>query len=156
MSEEIKAPREEYKKTMRREIANKIGSITIILTEDLYDKALSAFNIAAGAVEMGMNVHMFFMSRGINVLKKSYKPRRARWGEAPIGWKEANIKKKGGSILAHLMYQAKDMGVKLYACYTTMISMGLKEQELINDVKVIRMSEFLGLTVDTDSQFVIG
>ena len=156
MSAEIKAPREEYKKTIRREISDKIGSITIILTEDFYDKALSAFNIAAGAVEMGMIVHMFFMSRGINVLKKSYEPRRARWGEAPIGWKEANIKKKGGSVLAHLMYQTKDMGVKLYACYTSMISTGTKEKELINDVKVIRMSEFLGLTVDTDSQFVIG
>ena len=156
MSEEIKAPREEYKKTMRREIANKIGSITIILTEDLYDKALSAFNIAAGAVEMGMNVHMFFMSRGINVLKKSYKPRRSRWGEAPIGWKETYIRRRGGPVLAHLMYQAKDMGVKFNVCYTSMISMGLKDKDLLDNVVVMRMYEFLGLTTETDSHYVIG
>jgi len=149
-------PRKEYKKTMKREISKKIGSITIILAEDAYDKALTAFNIAVGAVEMGTTVHMFFTSRGVNVLKKSYKPRRSRWGEAPIGWKETYIKKRGGPILAHLMYQAKDMGVNLYVCYTSMISMGLKEEELLKDARVIRMSEFLGLVVETDSQFVIG
>jgi len=149
-------PRKEYKETMKREIEKKIGSITIILTEDAYDKALTAFNIAVGAVEIGIAVNMFFTSRGVNVLKKSYKPRRSRWGEAPIGWKEAYIKKRGGPILAHLMYQSKDMGVKFYVCYSSMISMGLTEKELLADVSVIRMYEFLGLTINTDSQYVIG
>ena len=149
-------PRKEYKETMKREIAKKVGSMTIILVEDTYDKALTAFNIAVGAVEMGMTVYMFFTSRGVNVLKKSYKPRRSRWGEAPIGWKETYIKKRGGPVLAHLMYQAKDMGVKFYVCYTSMISMGLTKEELLSDIQVIRMYEFLGLTIDTDSQFVIG
>lgn len=74
-------PRKEYKETMKREIEKKIGSMTIILVEDTYDKALTAFNIAVGAVEMGMTVYMFFTSRGVNVLKKSYKPRRSRWGK---------------------------------------------------------------------------
>ena len=149
-------PREEYRRTMKREPTKKIGGITIILTEDAYDKALTAFNLAVGAVEMGMKVHMFFTSRGVNVLKKSYKPRRIRWGEAPIGWKESYIKRRGGPILAHLMYQAKDMGVNLYACYTSMVSVGLKEQDLLSDIRVIQMSEFLGMTIETDSQFVIG
>ncbi len=149
-------PRKKYKKTIKREITKKIASISIILTEDAYDKALTAFNSAVGAVEMGMTVHMFFTSRGVNVLKKSYKPRRARWGEAPIGWKEGSIKRRGGPILAHLMYQAKDMGVNLYVCYTSMISMGIKPEELLSDVKALRMAEFLELTIETDSQFVIG
>ncbi len=151
-----KGPREEYKETMKRKIERKIGSITIILIEDTYDKALTAFNIAVGAVELGMTVYMFFTSRGVNVLKKSYKPRRSRWGEAPIGWKETYIKKRGGPVLAHLMYQAKDMGVKFYVCYTSLISMGLTEKKLLADVSVIRMYEFLSLAIDTDSQFVIG
>ena len=149
-------PREEYKETMKRDIEKKIGSITVILTEDTYDKALTAFNIAVGAIEMGVTVYMFFTSRGVNVLKKSYKPRRSRWGEAPIGWKESSIKKRGGPILAHLMFQAKDMGVKFYVCYTSMISMGLTEKELLENLSVVRMFEFLGLTINTDSHFVIG
>jgi predicted peroxiredoxin len=97
-----------------------------------------------------------FMARGVNVLKKSYKPRRSRWGEAPIGWKETYIKRRGGPVLAHLMYQAKDMGVNIYVCYASMISMGLKEGELLNDIRVIQMPEFLELTIETDSQYVIG
>ena len=93
-----KGPRKKYKETMKREIRKKIGGIVIILTEDAYDKALTAFNMAVGAVEMGTTVNMFFTSRGVNVLKKSYKPRRSRWGEAPVGWKESYIKKRGGPI----------------------------------------------------------
>jgi predicted peroxiredoxin len=147
--------REEYEKTMKRELVKKVGSITVILTEDTYDKALTAFNIAVGAVEIGMTVHMLFTSRGVNVLKKSYKPRRARWGEAPIGWKENYINKRGGPVLAHLMYQAKDMGVNLYACFTSMVSMGLSEKELLSEIRAIRLSEFLELSIETDSQFVV-
>ncbi|UCD14206.1 MAG: DsrE/DsrF/DrsH-like family protein [Thermoplasmatales archaeon] len=149
-------PRKEYEKTMKRVIKKKVGTITIVVTEDTYDKALTAFNIGVGGVQMGMKVYMFFTSRGVNILKKAYKPRRARWGEAPIGWKETFIKKRGGPILANLMYQAKDMGVHLYVCYTSMISMGLKEEMFISDIKAIRMAEFLELAMESDAQFVIG
>ena len=148
--------RKEYERTMKREIKKKVGNLIVVVTEDTYDKALTAFNIGVGGVQMGMKVSMFFTSRGVNILKKSYKPRRARWGEAPIGWKETFIKKRGGPILANLMYQAKDMGVKLYVCYTSMISGGVKEEMLIGNVKVIRMPEFLELALESDAQFVIG
>ncbi len=147
--------REKYEQTMQRELVQKVGKITVVLTEDTYDKALTAFNIAVAAVEMGMTVHMFFTARAVNVLRKSYKPRRSRWGEAPIGWKESYIKRRGGPVLAHLMYQAKDMGVNIYVCFTSMVSMGLTEKDLIGDIRAIRMSEFLEMSVVTDSQFVI-
>jgi predicted peroxiredoxin len=145
-----------YKKTMGRDTSKKIGNMVIVVTEDIYDKALTAFNIGVAGVEMGMTVNMFFTSRGVNILTKAYKPRRARWGEAPIGWKESFIKKRGGPTLAHLMYQAKDMGANLYVCYTSMVSMGINEDMLLGGTKVIRMSEFLGLAVESDAQFVIG
>jgi predicted peroxiredoxin len=148
--------RKEYKKTMKRVINKKIGTMTIIVTEDTYDKALTAFNFGVAGIEMGMNVSMFFTSRGINIIKKAYKPRRARWGEAPIIWKETFIKRRGGSVLAQLMYQAKDMGIHFYACYTSMVSTGLKEVMLLENIKVIRMAEFLGLTIESDIQLVIG
>jgi predicted peroxiredoxin len=147
--------RKEYEKTMQRAITKKIGTITIIVIEDTYDKALTAFNFGVAGVEMGMKVSIFFTSRGINIIKKAYKPRRARWGEAPIIWKETSIKRKGGIVLAELMYQARDMGVHFYACYTSMISAGLKEAMLLENVKVIRMAEFLGLALESDIQLVI-
>lgn len=147
--------RKEYEKTMQRAITKKIGSMTVIITEDTYDKALTAFNFGVAGVEMGMKVELFFTARGINILKKAYKPRRARWGEAPIAWKESSIKRNGGVVLAELMYQARDMGVHFYACYTTMISSGLKEAMLLDNVKVIRMAEFLGLALESDIQLVI-
>jgi len=147
--------RKEYEKTMQRAISKKIGTITIIVMEDTYDKALTAFNLGVAGVEMGMKVSVFFTSRGINIVKKAYKPRRARWGEAPIIWKETSIKRRGGVVLAELMYQARDMGAHFYACYTSMISTGLKEAMLLENVKVIRMAEFLGLALESDIQLVI-
>ncbi|MCJ7697781.1 MAG: DsrE/DsrF/DrsH-like family protein [Thermoplasmata archaeon] len=147
--------RKEYEKTMQRAISKKIGTMTIIVMEDTYDKALTAFNFGVAGVEMGIKVSIFFTSRGINIIKKAYKPRRARWGEAPIIWKETSIKRRGGVVLAELMYQARDMGAHFYACYTSMISTGLKETMLLENVKVIRMAEFLGLALESDIQLVI-
>jgi predicted peroxiredoxin len=148
--------REQYKKTMNRSINKKIGNITIIITEDTYDKAITAFNFAVSAIEMGIKVNMFFTSRGINILKKSYKPRRARWGEAPIGWKESIIKRRGGATLGQLMYQAKDMGVQMYMCYTSMITTGLQEKMFINDIKILTMPEFLQNAIESDTNLLIG
>jgi predicted peroxiredoxin len=147
--------RKEYEKTMQRAITKKVGAMTIIVMEDTYDKALTAFNFGVAGVEMGMKVSMFFTSRGIHILKKAYKPRRAHWGEAPIVWKEASIKKKGGVVLAELMYQARDMGVHFYLCYTSIISAGLKESMFLENIKVIRMAEFLGIALETDIQLII-
>ena len=147
--------RKEYEKTMQRAITKKIGTMTIIVMEDTYDKALTAFNLGVAGVEMGMKVSMFFTSRGINILKKSYKPRRARWGEAPIAWKESSIKRRGGIVLAELMYQARDMGVHFFACYTSMLSTGVKDSMLLDNVKVVRMAEFLGFALESEIQLVI-
>ncbi|MFO7676865.1 MAG: DsrE/DsrF/DrsH-like family protein [Thermoplasmatota archaeon] len=146
----------QYKKTMKRDIPKKMHTISIIITEDTYDKALTAFNIAVSAVEMGTQVEMFFTARGINILKKSYKPRKSRWGEAPIGWKESFIKRRGGATLAQLLYQAKDMGVIMNVCYTSMISMGLKTNNFIDGSIIKRMPEFLQKTQGSDAHFVIG
>jgi len=148
--------REQYKKTMKRDINKKVGTITIIITEDTYDKAITAFNFAVSAIEMGIKVNMFFTARGINILRKSYKPRRAKWGEAPIGWKESFIKRRGGATLAQLMYQAKDMGVQINMCYTSMISTGLQEKMFINGIEILTMPEFLQSAIETDANFLIG
>jgi predicted peroxiredoxin len=148
--------REQYKKTMKRDINKKVGTITIIITEDTYDKAITAFNFAVSAIEMGIKVNMFFTARGINILRKSYKPRRAKWGEAPIGWKESFIKRRGGATLGQLMYQAKDMGVQMNMCYTSMISTGLQEKMFINGIKILTMPEFLQNAIETDANFLIG
>jgi len=147
--------RKEYEKTMQRAITKKIGTMTIIVMEDTYDKALTAFNLGVAGVEMGMKVSMFFTSRGINIVKKSYKPRRARWGEAPIAWKESSIKRRGGIVLAELMYQARDMGVHFFSCYTSMLSTGVKDSMLLDNVKVVRMAEFLGFALESEIQLVI-
>jgi len=72
-------PRRAYEKTMKRKVKKNIGSLTIVVADDTYDKVLTAFNIGVAGIELGIKVYMFFTSRGVNVLRKAYKPRRARW-----------------------------------------------------------------------------
>ena len=145
-----------YEKTMDRPIPKREGSLALMVTEDTYDKALTAFNIAVAAKELGMDVTMYFTSRGVNVLTRSYKPRRARWGEAPIGWKETMIKTRGGSLLGQMMYQARDMGVRICVCYTSMVSTSLNESHIIDGIEVLRMAEFLDIAMRSDAHIVIG
>ena len=148
--------RKQYQKTMERTIKNKVHTMSIIITEDTYDKALTAFNLAVSAIEMGVKVNMFFTARGINVVKKSYKPRKSKWGEAPIGWKETFIRRRGGATLAQLMYQAKDMGAYMSVCYTSMISMGLRDTMFIDGITIKRMPEFLQISLESDAHLLIG
>jgi peroxiredoxin family protein len=148
--------RQQYQNTINRTITTKKQYLSIIITEDTYDKALTAFNLAVSAIEMGIDVNMFFTSRGVNIIKKSYKPRKAKWAEAPIAWKESFIKKRGGATLAQLMYQAKDMGVSLSACYTSMLSMGLHPTRFIEGVTIKRMPEILQKNLESDTHLLIG
>jgi predicted peroxiredoxin len=53
------------------------------------------------------------------------------------------------------MYQARDMGAHFYACYTSMLSTGVKESMLLDNIKVVRMAEFLGLALESEIQLVI-
>jgi len=145
-----------YEQTMRRSLPKKAGSLTLMVTEDTYDKVLTAFNIGVAAKELGMEVTMFFTSRGVNVLKKSYKPRRARWGEAPVGWKETMIKTRGGTILGQMMYQARDMGIRICICYTSMVSSNIPEQHVISGIEIMRMAEFLDIAMRSDAHMIIG
>jgi len=148
--------RTQYQKTMERTIKNTVHTMSLIITEDTYDKALTAFNLAVSAAEMGVTVDMFFTARGVNILKKSYKPRKAKWGEAPIGWKETFIRRRGGATLAQLMYQAKDMGVHMNICYSSMISMGLQQRMFIDGIGIKRMPEFLQQSLESDAHLLIG
>lgn len=146
----------QYEQTMERVLPKKAGSLAIMVTEDTYDKALTAFNIGVAARELGMTVTIFFTARGVNVLTKSYRPRRARWGEAPVGWKENVIKTRGGPILGQLMYQAKDMGIRLCMCYTSMISTKVRQKDLINGIEILRMADFLEIAMNADAHIVLG
>jgi len=51
---------------------------------------------------------------------------------------------------------AKELGVKLYACSTSMEMMGIKKEDLIDGITILGAAAFLNIATDADMQLFIG
>lgn len=133
---------------------------TFILFSDDLDKTLATFVLANGAAATGKKVSIFFTFWGLNAIKKADKPRVKKdiWGRM-FGWmlpsdstklalSQINMlgigakmmrylmKQKGVDSLETLRRQAIDNGVEFIACQMSMDVMGVKREELLDEVTV--------------------
>lgn len=133
---------------------------TLILFSDDLDKTLATFVLANGAVATGKKVSIFFTFWGLNAIKKKHKPKVHKdiWGKM-FGWmlpsdstkltlSQMNMmgigakmmrflmKKKGIDSLESLRQQAIDNGVEFIACQMSMDVMGVKREELLDEVTI--------------------
>lgn len=133
---------------------------TLILFSDDLDKALATFVLANGAAATGKKVSIFFTFWGLNAIKKSHKPKVNKdfWGRMfglmlpsdstklplsqmnmmGIGAKLMRfiMKRKSVDSLESLRQQAIDNGVEFIACQMSMDVMGVKREELLDEVTV--------------------
>lgn len=139
----------------------------VVFSEDL-DKALASFIIANGAVAMGKKVTMFFTFWGLNILRKpekvsvkktiiesmfgfmmprgSKKLKLSKMNMMGMGGKMIRMimKNKNINSLEELIKLAIDSGVEVVACSMTMDLMGLKQEELIDGIKIGGVGYYLG------------
>lgn len=145
----------------------------IILFSGDYDKAMAAFIIANGSAAYDHQVTIFFTFWGLNALKKEniYHPVSKSWIEKMFGWmmpKSADrlplskmnmfgmgskmiknvIKKHNAIPLPQLIEMAKEQGVKLVGCTMTMDLLGIKQEELLDDVELGGVAAYLGDAAD--------
>ena len=132
--------------------------VTIVVFSGDMDKALAALNIAIGAASAGMEVSMFFTFWGLNIIKRNEGSIKSKG----IMRKMLNFMNRGGSkrlplskfhmlglgkwmmkrlmkdsrspSVEELLALAKEMGVKLIACTTTMGMMGISRDAFIPEV----------------------
>lgn len=133
---------------------------TLILFSDDLDKALATFVLANGAAATGRKVTVFFTFWGLNVIKKVSKPkvekdffgrmfglmlpssslrlRLSKMSMLGIGDRMMRhiMKRKGIDSLESLRQQALDSGVEFIACQMSMDVMGVKREELLDEVTV--------------------
>ena len=133
---------------------------TFILFSDDLDKTLATFVLANGAAATGKKVSIFFTFWGLNAIKKSHKPKVNKdfWGRMfglmlpsdstklplsqmnmmGIGAKLMRfiMKRKSVDSLESLRQQAIDNGVEFIACQMSMDVMGVKREELLDEVTV--------------------
>ena len=133
---------------------------TLIMFSDDLDKALATFVLANGAAATGQKTTIFFTFWGLNVIKKVSKPKvekdifgrmfsmmlpshslclhLSKMSMFGIGDKMMRhiMKKKGIESLETLRQQALDNGVEFIACQMSMDVMGVKREELLDEVTV--------------------
>jgi len=140
---------------------------TLIVFSDDLDKALASFVIANGAASTGKKVTMFFTFWGLNVIKKQNKPDVSKdiFGKM-FGWMLPSdstklklskmnmmgmgswmmrliMKKRNIDSLESLMKQAIDNGIEMIACTMSMDVMGVKKEELRDNVVLGGVATYL-------------
>lgn len=135
------------------------GKTFIMFSDDL-DKALATFVLANGAAATGQKVTIFFTFWGLNVIKKLHKPKTekdifgkmfgmmlpssskklklSKMSMGGIGGKMMRyiMNKKGIDSLESLRQQALENGVEFIACRMSMDVMGVKQEELLDEVTI--------------------
>jgi Uncharacterized conserved protein len=152
--------------TSQKEVGRAGGEkLCIILSKGSLDMVYPALILATTGASLGMEVHLFFTFWGLDVVtkKKVEGLKISAVGNPSLGLPSllgvlpgmTNIatkmmmkrfKQLKVPSIPEMIRQAKELGVKLHACSTTMSAMGIKESDLIPEVDdVVGASTFLAL-----------
>lgn len=141
------------------------GETIVVFSNDL-DRALAAFIIANSAKASGKDVTMFFTFWGLNILRKeNFKTKKpfiekmfeimmpkgadklvlSKMNMGGIGsfLMKKVMKNKNVPALKELIQQAQRQGVKFIACNMTMDIMGIKEEELIDNIEIAGVAKYI-------------
>ena len=114
------------------------GKATLIVHSGDMDKLYSALIIANGALSMGMEVSLYFTFWGLERLKKGglEKGPLSRMNLLGLGkWMVKRRMKKARVVsLEKLLQDFKELGGKIIACEMTMEIMGVKQEDLRQDL----------------------
>lgn len=154
------------------------GATLICFSDDL-DKALATFVIANGAVASGKKVTIFFTFWGLNVIKRQHKPgvKKDFFGRLfgmmlpgsskKLGLSKMNMAGMGGKVMRKVLTRRKvdslesmiqtaiGNGVELIACQMSMDVMGIKAEELIDDVQVGGVASYLERTESANLNLLV-
>lgn len=111
---------------------------TIVVQSGEFDKLYSALIIANGALAMGMEASMFFTFWGLQRLKKGQldKGPLSKMHMLGLGkWMvKRRMRKAGAASLDRMLDDFVELGGKLMACDMTMEIMGIKKEDLRDDL----------------------
>jgi len=146
--------------------APETDKVTLLIFSGELDRVLAGLAIAATAASLGMDVMVFFTFWGINVLKekRSYSGKDIKErmidiltpaGPGRMGVSRVNMLGAGRTMLKQMMKKkdivsaeelleiARESGVRLVACSMTMQVMGIRGDELTQDIEVAGAASYL-------------
>jgi len=126
------------------------------VSEGSFDKAMMSMMMGNTAASMGIDTHIFFTFFGLNLLKKGANPKMPGMFRLFTGMMIKKMKGIGIEGFQEQLAMAKDLGVHLYACNTSMEMMGIKKEDLIDGVTILGAAAFLDIGADSDMQLFLG
>ena len=154
--------------------------INLLVFSGEYDKALAALILANGARELGMSVTMFFAFWGLMLLRDPDKMSQedksvyekmfsavTPQGADQLPLSRLNMGGIGKYMLLEMMEDshtpqlsdflqgARKKGVSFYACKLSMEVMGFKPEELLPEVEVLDVKDYLQDAIKADLELFI-
>lgn len=153
------------------------NKVAIIASKGTLDMAYPPLILATAAAAMGEDVEVFFTFYGLNIIKKGG---AEHLQVAPIAnpampvpmpnivgmlpgmtpmatWMMKNMffGRNKVATIAELLEQCKELGVKLIACQMTMDVMGIKREDLLDEVEVGGAATFLNFASEAHTTLFI-
>jgi len=144
------------------------GKKTFIIFSGEMDKVLAGFVLANAAAAMGDEVTMFFTFWGLNVLRKEHAPHTngkttlqkmfgmmMPHGPDHLALSHMNFAGMGPKLMSKAMSDqhvasieemietAREQGVKFVACTMSMDVMGIRKEELLDDIEYAGAATYL-------------
>lgn len=156
----ITAVLEKHTENGHNPLPDREDRMTIVLFSDDFDKSVAAFNIALGALAVGMKVEIFFTFWGLSLLRRKpdhpiHKDLEGRMmaemlpkSDQDLPLSKDNMMGIGAKLLQKIMkdkhippldfmvHLAKYDGVKFIACQMSMEVMEISKDELLEGVEV--------------------
>ncbi|QGU00687.1 Putative sulfide reductase [Candidatus Syntrophocurvum alkaliphilum] len=155
-------------------------NVNLLMFSGDYDKALAALIIANGARELNASVTVFFAFWGLLLVRdpeqlsdeektafeKMFSTMTPKGAEA-LPLSKMNMAGLGKHMLLDMMDDkktphltdfldgARKKGVKFYVCQLSMEIMGFKKEELLPEVKIVDVKEYLEDAMNADMQLFI-
>jgi peroxiredoxin family protein len=160
---------------MKKDPAN--NKVAIIASKGTLDMAYPPLILASAAAAMGMDVEIFFTFYGLDIIKKDGADKLR---VAPIGnpampvpvpnivgmlpgmtpmatWmmKSLFFGRHNVATIGELIDQCKDLGVKFIGCQMTMDVMGIKREDLLDEVEIGGAATFLNFASEAHTTLFI-
>ena len=144
------------------------SQMTLVLFSGDFDKVMTAFMIASGALAMGKEVVMFVTFWGLDAIKRpdmkttgrNFLEKTVLWmrpkGPLNLGTSKMHFAgigprlfrymmgKKNVESLPSLIGMSREMGLRIIACQLSMDVMGIKKEDLLDGVEVGGAAAMLG------------
>jgi len=120
--------------------------VTIILHSSSYDRVTNALSLAIVSMAMEMEAHILLTYGGLNRFIKGHLEDEEDTDSELLVMLRESIDSGRNHSIEEKLATAREMGLRLYGCANAMATMGIKHEDLVEEVdEVIGFASFIRL-----------